>query len=419
MPGYNKGVPITTLQDAEAAASSLGNPQLKKMAGSPSRMLRLMEFLGNPQDTFLAVHVAGTSGKTSTAYYCAALLEAAGYKVGLAVSPHVYRVNERVQINRVALPEADFCTALNEFLALIEPAKIPLGYFEVFAAFALWHFARLHLDYAVVEVGIGGLADATNVLHRPDKVCVITDIGLAHTALLGNSLGEIAAQKAGIIQPRNTVFCYCQDGEIMAPIEARAAAQHAELHALASAQLPVDVSFLPLFQQRNFALAAAAAGYITKRDGAGPLPTAALLQAAYALIPGRMEVHHRAGKTIVLDGAHNPPKMRALIASMRQAYSRHPVCVLFALMQKTASEAPDILAELQGFAAHIVFTDFPTDDSSHAAMPPADLLAIAQAQNLSAEAIPGPAQALQALLQRPEPVILATGSFYLLGHVLS
>ena len=161
-------------------------------------MRALMLALGNPQNSYKTIHVAGTSGKTSTSYYIAALLGQTGKKIGLSVSPHVDNVNERVQIDLVPLDEHEYCQQFSTFLQIINKLRIKPTYFELLIAFAFWQFAQEKVDYAVIEVGLGGLLDGTNVIERSDKVCVIADIGLDHVAVLGNSLAGIAAQKAGI-----------------------------------------------------------------------------------------------------------------------------------------------------------------------------------------------------------------------------
>src|SRR5690606_38872097 len=121
------------------------------------------------------------------------LLAAAGQKVGMTVSPHVYEVNERVQINTKPLAETQFCRELSRFLNIIQSSGVRPTYFELLVAFAYWEFAEQGVDYAVIEVGLGGLLDGTNVVARDDKVCIITDIGFDHTSVLGKTLSAITA----------------------------------------------------------------------------------------------------------------------------------------------------------------------------------------------------------------------------------
>lgn len=119
-----------------------------------SRIFPLMNFLDNPQNKLKIIHIAGTSGKTSTSYYVASLLHNAGYNVGLTVSPHVDTINERTQINMIPLPEKEYCSYLNEFLDIVDESDIKVSYFEVLVAFAYWVFAKQKVDYAVIEVGL-------------------------------------------------------------------------------------------------------------------------------------------------------------------------------------------------------------------------------------------------------------------------
>lgn len=159
--------------------------------------LRLMAHLGNPHEQLRAIHVAGTNGKGSTSHLIAAVLQAQGYKVGLFTSPHLVSLTERIRINGTPIPEdqvADFITRHRAFLDETQPS-----FFETMTALAFDYFVREQVDFAVVEVGLGGRLDSTNVLTP--ILSVITNIGLDHTEFLGNTLPKIAREKAGIIKP--------------------------------------------------------------------------------------------------------------------------------------------------------------------------------------------------------------------------
>ncbi len=291
-------------------------------------MRELLDFLGNPEQKFKVVHVAGTSGKTSTAYYVAALLKAAGQKVGLTISPHIDEINERVQVDSVPLPEADFCQRFGEFIGIIEKCRVVPSYFELFVAFAFWEFAARQVTHVVVEVGVGGLSDSTNVFENPDKICIITDIGIDHTRVLGSTLPEIAEQKAGIIKLHNAVFCNRQSEEVMGVIRRQAEQKHADLHVLTRGERLAQYDFLPLFQKRNFGLSLAAVEYLLKRDGLHSLDDVAITQAAHTPIPGRMETMRFGHKVLVLDMSHNEQKVQALIDSVHAKYPRQAVAAL-------------------------------------------------------------------------------------------
>lgn len=193
-------------------------PLVKELTGKDTvldRIKPLMSILGNPENKLKTIHIAGTSGKTSTSYYIAALLGQEGLNIGLTVSPHIDKISERTQVNGKPLEEDVFCQKLSEFLDIVDSSGIKPSYFELLYAFSIWLFSNLELDYAVIETGVGGLFDATNIVTREDKVCVITDIGFDHMKLLGNTLAEITYQKVGIVHSKNVLLMYEQNDEIM------------------------------------------------------------------------------------------------------------------------------------------------------------------------------------------------------------
>ena len=187
--------------------------------------LRLMEHFGNPHKQLRAVHVAGTNGKGSTCHLIAAALQASGLKVGLFTSPHLVSLTERIRINGQPIPEADvaaFVTKHKEFLDALQPS-----FFETMTALAFAYFVREKVDIAVVEVGLGGRLDSTNVLHP--ILSVITNIGMDHTEFLGTTLAAIAQEKAGIIKPHVTCIIGESNEETEPVFRERAAACEAEL----------------------------------------------------------------------------------------------------------------------------------------------------------------------------------------------
>lgn len=384
------------------------------------RIRPLMELLGNPQERLRVVHIAGTSGKTSTAYYMAALLEAGGQQTGLTVSPHIDSVAERVQIGGRPLPEAEFCAELGDFLELIKPAEQPPTYFELLYAFALWVFARRAVDYAVVETGMGGLYDATNVAGRPDKVCLITDIGFDHTHILGNSLAAIAAQKAGIIHRRNHVIMYEQAEEIMGVIHRQVERYQASLQLISKPQLiasPDTDNPMPAYQYRNWHLAHHAYNYLQQRDRLEHLASKVLSRTQAVQVPARMDGRRLHGKTLVMDGAHNTQKMKAFVDSFRALYPDTKPGLMIGL--KAGKEYQEVVAELAPLTGRVITTAFrTTQDLPVESMDPEVLAAafrsagVAEVRSIADQTI-----ALQALLAGPGEVAVITGSFYLLSQV--
>ena len=182
-----------------------------------SRVERLLALMGNPHTRFPAVHIAGTKGKGSTAAMCEACLRAAGYRTGFYISPHLHTFRERIQVGGRKIDRGDVVALVEETRPLIE--RVPdVTYFEVITALGFLHFARSKVDIAVVEVGLGGRLDATNVLMP--EVSVVTALSLEHTYLLGDTLAEIAYEKAGIIKPGIPVVSAPQRTEAIQVIEA-------------------------------------------------------------------------------------------------------------------------------------------------------------------------------------------------------
>ncbi|HSX52949.1 MAG TPA: cyanophycin synthetase [Patescibacteria group bacterium] len=385
---------------------------------SLDRMSKLMKELGNPQDNLKIIHVAGTSGKTSTCYYIAALLHAAGKKVGLTVSPHVDEVNERVQISLTPLSEPVFCQKLGKFIEVVNEKGLEPSYFELLVAFAYWIFAQEKVDYAVIEVGLGGLLDGTNVIHRPDKVCVITDIGLDHTQVLGNTLAKIAAQKAGIIQDHNPVFMYSQGSEVMEPIIERCKHMHAQLHQIGKPDEDL-YNELPPFQQRNYHLAQSVFDFVAQSSDLTKLNDSQKSKAAHTLIPARMEVLKRSGKTIIIDGSHNAQKMEAVVAGVHKLYKGQPVAALVGFVDSEQERAAGALEKLHLLTESLIVTSFSGEqDTPKFSVNPKDIANTANEVGFKhVTIVTEPEVAFAKLLMRSEPVLLVTGSFYLLNHI--
>ncbi len=410
---------ITNFAQARRVLMSYVPPGTMRGNYTLERVSKLMNKLGSPQDHLKVVHVAGTSGKTSTCYYISALLQAAGQRVGLTVSPHIDEVNERVQINLKPLAETTFCQELTEFIEIVAKTGIKPTYFELLVAFAYWEFAKQGVDYAVVEVGLGGLLDGTNVISREDKICVITDIGLDHTDVLGNTLGAIAAQKAGIIQHRNHAIMYKQSDEVMGQINKRCAQMHASLFTMtmpATKDLPPD---LPPFQQRNWHLARTAVDYIYNRDNLALPSEGQISKAAHTRVPARMEVVKYQGQLLIIDGSHNGQKMTALVDGIRKLYAQQPVAALVSFVQSERERANGALEQLHKLTSTLIVTSFSgqQDMPKHSVDPKITATAAHKIGFKNVIIVNDPEKAFYRLMRCPEPVKLVTGSFYLLNHI--
>lgn len=391
---------------------------------NPQRMYELLPILGSPEKKVKAVHVAGTSGKTSTSYYIAEMLRASGPKVGLSVSPHIFEINERVQINDMPLEEQEMCELFSRFIAVPGLLEKNPTYFELMICFAFWTFAETECSHVVMEVGLGGLKDATNVIEDPSKVAVITDIGLDHTRILGDTIQKIAYQKAGIIRPQNNVFCYDKDKVINSVIDAAVNEQQATLHRYQQAEIQQDIAFddkLPEYQKRNWLLAKQAAGYVITRDQLKALTDEELLQTQNLAIPARLQRIQYSNKIIVLDGAHNPQKLQMLVKSLSAMYPHKSVAMLVAFMeskQTTLQESLEILHELSD---RVIVTEFEAStDLPHKVLP--SLAVGKQCKDVGFADVSQEKDrriAFEKLLSQPEDILLVTGSFYLIGSLKS
>lgn len=336
------------------------------------RIRELLERLGRPQDKLKFVHVAGTNGKGSVCAYLAFILKAAGYRTGLFTSPYIERFEERICVDGEMIGADDLRDATLAVREHAEAMALETGdhptEFELMTAVALMHFARCGCDIAVLEVGLGGRLDSTNVIDAPEA-CVIARIGLDHTALLGNTLAEIAGEKAGIIKDGCPVVSWPQEPEAMAVIERAAAAHGCQLHVPAFSQLqegsirwPCEDAALAApsraFSYGPFAdLRTRLIGSYQPQNAAVALETVEALRAggwrisdeavregiALAAWPGRFEVVEGGtapdGFAIVVDGGHNPQGARALADSLAEAFPRRkPVFVIGVLEDKAYPE---------------------------------------------------------------------------------
>ncbi|HZE39894.1 MAG TPA: folylpolyglutamate synthase/dihydrofolate synthase family protein [Stackebrandtia sp.] len=311
------------------------------------RIRMLLELMGDPQKSFRAVHLTGTNGKTSTTRMVEALLRSHGLRTGRTTSPHLDSVTERVTIDGEPVSEERFVELYREIapLAALVDDKFdePLTYFELTTALAFAGFADAPVDVAVVEVGLGGQTDATNVLGA--EVVVITPIGLDHTQWLGDTLTEIATMKAGIIHPGATLVTSEQDPEAMIPLVERCHEVGAKLvaegrrfevldraMALGGQQITVRTPsdsvyegiFLPLHGKHQAHNAAAALSAVEVLLGAGTPKTldADVVGEGFAQVtsPGRLE-KVRSAPTVLLDAAHNPAGMKATMESLGEEFS--------------------------------------------------------------------------------------------------
>lgn len=396
------------MSNAEALLSEyIPPPRSQRQTYSLKNMSAIMQHIGNPQDKISVIHVAGTSGKTSTCYYLASLLRAEGYKVGLTVSPHVEHLGERIQINGRPLDEDSFITLFKQFKELLPKDPKPT-YFEILIAFAYWYFEKEKVDVAVIETGIGGLLDGTNVVNNPKKICVITDIGIDHTQILGDTITEIAAQKAGIIHQDNRVFMLDQGDNVNSVFSDRSIAKKASLSILSEVH---ESDELPLFQNRNFSLARQVVeNFLDKK-----LTQESLIIGRKTYIPGRMEVINIGDTTIVLDGAHNPQKLSQFVKSFKAKFpDAQPILVTSMLKngQERITQNTKELAELN--PEQIITTGFQSlQDIKKLSVSPEILAKELRKITMKVQVERDPQTAFKKALELKNEFIVVTGSLYL------
>ncbi|MDT4994188.1 MAG: dihydrofolate synthase / folylpolyglutamate synthase [Actinoplanes sp.] len=357
----------------------------------------LMDVLGSPQRAYPSIHLTGTNGKTSTARMIDSLLRAHGLHTGRYTSPHLETVRERISLDGEPISEEQLVATYNEIQPLadlIDERNVEaLTYFDLTTAMAYAAFADAPVDIAVVEVGLGGAEDATNVIEA--GVCVITPIGLDHTEWLGDTIEDIAWAKAGIIHKGATVISAAQTEEAMRPLTERCVEMSATLaregsefgvvertQAVGGQVLRLqglggvyDEVFLPLFGAHQAQNAACALAAVEAFLGAGREKQLEIevIREGFANVdsPGRLEII-RSAPAILLDGAHNTHGMAATVAALEEEFAfRHLVVVIAVLGDKDAEGLLDLLEPV---AARLVVTQ----NSSPRSMPLNELTQIAE-----------------------------------------
>ena len=459
-------------ENAVASMFALGH----ELANTPSHkfdlehMRVLLQALGHPEKKFPSVLIAGTNGKGSTAATLASILRASGLKTGLYTSPHLIRINERIRISSEEIEDDDFARLHGEVdklaESLVERSELPWhpSFFEMMTAIAFTHFARERVDVAVLEVGMGGRLDATNVVDP--LVSVITDISLDHQKYLGNTVSEIAREKAGIIRHGGTVVTLPQQpaandviGNAILELDATGISAVAYVPPVSPAstqyvlpsgktaevrscyplevmgrQIVVKTPLVGRHQLRNVALAIAAAEQISKKGLPGITAESIERGIRETAWPGRFQVLESGDQwpEIVLDVAHNPAGAWALRSALSQRYDDRPLIFVFAAMRdKAISEMAEILFPM---AEQVIATR----PANPRAASPEEIMEAATRTGTPIELIPDVRAALErarvssahlatapTAVQRSESsgaskdgVLVITGSIYLVGEAM-
>ncbi len=407
-----------------------------------TRFEALLARLGSPHQRLRVVHIGGTKGKGSTATFATAILRAAGYSVGTYLSPFVYNLRERVQVNGEMIPEDDFARIVSEIRphieALADTEHGATTEFELKTAVGFVYFAERNVDYAVIEVGLGGRLDATNVLPNP-VVSVITNIGLDHVELLGNTLSAIAGEKAGIIKPgslcvtgiaADVPFYVVRDvaaarGARLVRVQERADWWSEADHTLSIATNVVSLDHVPLTLRGRFQHANAALAAIALAESGIPLtPNAIRTGIEAATLPGRFELIRAADPTIVVDVAHNELAGKvlrdALVDELRG--DQRPV-VLVVGVSRTHDPGEILLPLVRaGGKRGLNIATLIATEPSFRPRRVEDIVVAARNLGIGSVSIEGTvpqaaARALQVAARLKDAVVVVTGSFYTVGDL--
>lgn len=376
---------------------------------------QLMEDLGNPQHQLNCLHIAGTNGKGSTANYLRSVLESAGYRTGLFTSPHLINHNDRFRINNIPISDEDLLMYINRTIPYWQPYSLTM--FEIDTLIAIWFFLDHQVDWAVFEVGLGGRLDATNVIFG--KVCVITNIGFDHMEYLGDTLGKIAFEKAGIIKPGSIVFTGVKNEEPLTVISqvcenkkcpltvvnteiASSISDWKQTYTLNG--LTIELDSVAKYQVFNSSLAIHVLNYMRQVQWIACSDEQLLLGIKNAHWLGRFEVLSDQ-PLVIVDGAHNEHGIRALTQSL-STLPRPLVTIFSALKDKETDKMLGMLVEVSD---DVIVCEFDFYRAQKA-----ELLG----KGFDVSVIPDFSEAYQeGLLRSTGGTLLITGSLYFISMV--
>ncbi|MEJ2098094.1 MAG: bifunctional folylpolyglutamate synthase/dihydrofolate synthase [Deltaproteobacteria bacterium] len=417
---------MTTRNEYEACLAEMFSLRRFGIKLGLGTIRRLLKGLGNPQKRFSAVHIAGTNGKGSIASGIASILTAAEYRVGLYTSPHLVSFNERIKINGSPISNRRVVAAYKAVQAVYHGKREPT-FFEFATAMALFEFAEQRVDWGIIETGMGGRLDATNII-RP-AICVISNISLEHKFYLGNTITEIAAEKGGIIKKHTPVITGVRGKQAIDTLEAIAKNNSAPLFRLGKdfrvRRKPtggfdyfgldthwknLSTSLLGPHQVDNAAISLAVCE-VLKRQGA-IIPEAPLRKGLGAIQwPGRLEIVNDAPK-IILDGAHNLMAARNLARYLAAEMSETPITLVLGILDDKPYRA--MLQSLVPLCRRLIVTR-PVIDR---ALPPEQLFETAKSLTENIAMAPDVDTAVRTALSSAAPteVICIAGSLYVVGE---
>lgn len=394
-----------------------------------------LKILQDPQEKIKIVHVAGTSGKGSTCFFLSQVLESQNFKVGLHLSPHLIDIRERFQINNQLLTENKFCHYLNEILPKIQTMKESkfqsISYFEILVGLAFYIFAKEKVDYAVIETGMGGLYDGTNVVQNNNKVSLITKIGLDHTKILGNTYQKIAYQKGMIINQNSVNFSQKQKNSAKKQIGEIAKTKNARLEFIEEKQNYQIISANEFefkkhkfrlglngkHQIENCALALECLKYLSRRDIFEINWEKIKKKLIKVKFAGRGQIEKIKRKKIIIDGAHNPQKMNSLLKIIDYKFSNEKIDFILAF--KSGKDYQKMLKKIVKKANKIYLTNFFTEnqDLIHFCVDPNLIAKTLEKMSFNNYEIINNHNQVKNLIKNSKNNICLTGSLYLIGEI--
>jgi dihydrofolate synthase/folylpolyglutamate synthase len=425
-----------TFQSAQSYLLGLINENAsRRMPNRLDRMHAFLEALGNPQDRYPTLHVAGTSGKGSTSTMLAAALQASGRRTGLHTKPHLTSVTERARVDGIAIPEDAFGDLVGELQEAAERVAYDHGrptYYETLLALAFVWFARSEVDVAVIEAGVGGMLDGTNLLHP--QVAIITNVALDHTEILGETIEDIARDKAGIAKAGVPLVTGARDPSARAiieracadagapfvsvadttTIEPRSGERYGQSFVVTTPEDRYEIS-LPLlgdFQQENAATAIRALEQLPSTLR----PTREQIESGLsrAVIPGRMEFFP-AHPGVVFDIAHNPDKAARLSHALAATFPDRRFTLIMAISE--SKDASEVIRQFLPLPGSFVFTTF--DAAGRTSIRPQRLASITEEMGGWSRAVTDPVEAFTTSRRNADAddVIVVTGSTFIVAEL--
>jgi dihydrofolate synthase/folylpolyglutamate synthase len=425
-----------TFQSAQSYLLGLINENAsRRMPNRLDRMHAFLEALGNPQDRYPTLHVAGTSGKGSTSTMLAAALQASGRRTGLHTKPHLTSVTERARVDGIAIPEDAFGDLVGELQEAAERVAYDHGrptYYETLLALAFVWFARSEVDVAVIEAGVGGMLDGTNLLHP--QVAIITNVALDHTEILGETIEDIARDKAGIAKAGVPLVTGARDPSARAIIERACADAGAPFVSVADTttiepssgerygqsfvvttpedRYEISLPLLGDFQQENAATAIRALEQLPSTLR----PTREQIESGLsrAVIPGRMEFFP-AHPGVVFDIAHNPDKAARLSHALAATFPDRRFTLIMAISE--SKDASEVIRQFLPLPGSFVFTTF--DAAGRTSIRPQRLASITEEMGGWSRAVTDPVEAFTTSRRNADAddVIVVTGSTFIVAEL--